>query len=365
MKRKILFAILYIIPVVVYFLSVQKAKEQEQELSLIPLNGNNYIFSYADSIEFDGSSTASLNTRNIKSVGFSFTLRKGVEYPYIGMGLNLTDEKAFYDLSKYEYLELVFDSTNVDLFVLSMDVNIEGFTNSSNYTTMGKLQKSIQIEPGSKKHRILLNDLKTPEWWFDDNKQVRGSFPHDISLSRVKNIGIINHVNNRFDFTYTMHISEMKLVHGKGNTAKTLYTCLGFMLLITAGLFVKPRKEKKNLNYKKVTMTNYKDEEYERLVTFVGDNYTNPELSISMVSNNTGLSKAQIPELLQSRHSMMFKQYLNEIRVTEAKRLLKETDRQITEIAISVGYNYPSSFNRIFKQVTGTSPKIYRDEQKA
>ena len=55
-----------------------------------------------------------------------------------------------------------------------------------------------------------------------------------------------------------------------------------------------------------------------------------------------------------------FKQYLNIIRITEAKRLLRETDNQITSCAYNVGYNNIPHFNRTFKQLEGISPKEYR-----
>jgi AraC-like DNA-binding protein len=62
-------------------------------------------------------------------------------------------------------------------------------------------------------------------------------------------------------------------------------------------------------------------------------------------------------------HQVQFKQYLNIVRITEARRLLMDTDRQISEIAFAVGYNYPTTFNRIFKEVTGISPSDFRKKK--
>lgn len=362
MKRRTLCIILYTISTLIFGFFLYKSISGGSEQSLIPITDKAYIFSYADSIEFDGTSSASLDLKERSKVTYSYTLRKGVEYPYTGMGLTPAAESDLFDFSKYDYLDIIIDSTNVNVFIFSMDINVRGYTNYQKWSSLAKLQKTILVEPGKKVYRISLDSLTTPEWWYDENNEVRGSFPYEITRARVKNVGIINHVNNKFDTPYFMTLSSFKLVE-TGESIVVVASIYGAaLLLITLLMLYNPTFKAKNLTYKKVTMTNYRDEEYERLVAFVGDNYTNPELSISMVSTNTGLSKAQIPELLQEKHEMMFKQYLNDIRVTEAKRLLVETDRQVTEIAISVGYNYPSSFNRIFKQVTGTSPKLYRDE---
>ncbi len=62
------------------------------------------------------------------------------------------------------------------------------------------------------------------------------------------------------------------------------------------------------------------------------------------------------------KFSMNFKQYLNTVRITEAKRLLIDTDHQIVTIAHSVGYNNIPHFNRTFKQVATVSPKVYRQD---
>jgi AraC-like DNA-binding protein len=53
-------------------------------------------------------------------------------------------------------------------------------------------------------------------------------------------------------------------------------------------------------------------------------------------------------------------QYLNELRIGEACRLLLETDRPITEIALESGFNNLSNFNRRFREVKQLSPREFR-----
>ena len=55
-----------------------------------------------------------------------------------------------------------------------------------------------------------------------------------------------------------------------------------------------------------------------------------------------------------------FVEYLNEIRVANACRFLVETDKSMSDIAYDCGYKTSSNFNRLFKKVTGTTPKEYR-----
>jgi AraC-like DNA-binding protein len=74
---------------------------------------------------------------------------------------------------------------------------------------------------------------------------------------------------------------------------------------------------------------------------------------------------AHIPERTLKRR---FKQatglalidYVQNLRIEEAKRLLESSDQAIDEICFSVGYEDPSFFRRLFKRRTGVAPARYR-----
>lgn len=53
--------------------------------------------------------------------------------------------------------------------------------------------------------------------------------------------------------------------------------------------------------------------------------------------------------------------HINERIIQEAKALLRHTNWNISEIAFSLGYEYPTYFNNFFKKLTGTNPKAYRE----
>ena len=56
--------------------------------------------------------------------------------------------------------------------------------------------------------------------------------------------------------------------------------------------------------------------------------------------------------------------FLHNLRLEEAKRLLKETNFSILDIAQQVGYDYHASLTRLFKQYEGTTPQKYRNKFK-
>jgi AraC-like DNA-binding protein len=52
--------------------------------------------------------------------------------------------------------------------------------------------------------------------------------------------------------------------------------------------------------------------------------------------------------------------YLNRYRVNQAKILLRESEKSVTEIAMTVGFSDSSYFARVFRRQMGVSPDVYR-----
>ncbi|MGG1513899.1 helix-turn-helix domain-containing protein [Paenibacillus oryzisoli] len=93
---------------------------------------------------------------------------------------------------------------------------------------------------------------------------------------------------------------------------------------------------------------------------FIEANYNNPELSLQLLSDKFNISKNYISRLFKDETGANFIDYLTELRMQHAKRLLEETNLSIQEIAAQVGYEHYFSFNRAFKKLTGFPPSDYR-----
>ncbi len=52
--------------------------------------------------------------------------------------------------------------------------------------------------------------------------------------------------------------------------------------------------------------------------------------------------------------------YLQNFRITRAQHMLTVTDIPVESIAFSCGYQTAEAFHKIFKQITGMSPKTFR-----
>lgn len=95
--------------------------------------------------------------------------------------------------------------------------------------------------------------------------------------------------------------------------------------------------------------------------------YLHPELKISHVSEKLNTNRTYISRLINDEMGMNFNEFVNNYRVNEAKRLMKdETTRNATLelIAEKSGFGSATSFARIFKSVTGMTPGNYREKVK-
>lgn len=84
------------------------------------------------------------------------------------------------------------------------------------------------------------------------------------------------------------------------------------------------------------------------------------DISLQEVSDLAHLTPQSFCRIFKKRMQKHFIEYLNEVRIAHACKLLLETDLSISEIAFESGYKTVSNFNKIFKKMTDASPLTYR-----
>lgn len=93
---------------------------------------------------------------------------------------------------------------------------------------------------------------------------------------------------------------------------------------------------------------------------YIDANYSDPNLSLSSIADRFGLSSSYLSRLFKDAFGENFVDYLAGVRVDAARRLLRETQSPIQEIAIQVGYANYMSFSRAFKKIVSATPGEYR-----
>lgn len=84
------------------------------------------------------------------------------------------------------------------------------------------------------------------------------------------------------------------------------------------------------------------------------------DISLDEIAQIANLTPTSFCRMFKAKTQKHFVEYLNEIRVSNACKYLIETDMGMSEIAYECGYKTASNFNKLFKKLTGTTPKEYR-----
>lgn len=98
------------------------------------------------------------------------------------------------------------------------------------------------------------------------------------------------------------------------------------------------------------------------IIRYLEQEFSNSELSISMVSEHIHLTPSHISHIFKADTGMSIKQYLLEYRISAAKKLLKNRDRKLQEIARLCGFQDANYFSKIFRRSVGMTPSEYREK---
>ena len=88
--------------------------------------------------------------------------------------------------------------------------------------------------------------------------------------------------------------------------------------------------------------------------------FFNQEVNLAVVSEKFGISRFHLCRKFKEATGSCITDYVNMKRLTEAKKLLLDTDYSVNRISDLVGYNNTSYFIRIYKKTYGKSPGEYR-----
>lgn len=93
---------------------------------------------------------------------------------------------------------------------------------------------------------------------------------------------------------------------------------------------------------------------------YIQAHYTDPDLSAKEVAESAGMSYGRLSVLFREWMGCTINDYLTEVRIKEAKRLLCSGDYKVYEVAERVGYRSSQYFSYAFRQKEGLAPNRYR-----
>jgi AraC-like DNA-binding protein len=90
--------------------------------------------------------------------------------------------------------------------------------------------------------------------------------------------------------------------------------------------------------------------------------YHQASFSRADLAREINISENTLSRVINVTFGKSFPQLLNELRVEDAKRMLRDPGIAIQVAAFEVGFNSLASFNRAFREITGSTPSHYRAE---
>lgn len=98
----------------------------------------------------------------------------------------------------------------------------------------------------------------------------------------------------------------------------------------------------------------------QKAIEYIKENYAT-DLNMAVVSNYISMNYSLFSFTFKQYTGTNFVNFLKNIRVGEAKKLLTETDMKVNEISQAVGYDHEKHFMKTFKSITGLTPTQYRN----
>ena len=95
------------------------------------------------------------------------------------------------------------------------------------------------------------------------------------------------------------------------------------------------------------------------VLAYIEEHLTEP-IYVPVLAAMSGLSESAFSRLFKSCTNRTVPQYVNELRIARACRLLAETDQTVSQIADACGYPTPAHFQRQFHSHQNRSPLVYR-----
>lgn len=99
----------------------------------------------------------------------------------------------------------------------------------------------------------------------------------------------------------------------------------------------------------------------EQIKDYIWEHFANPNLSAAMISEAFGMNGAYLSRFFKKQAGCGVLDYIHEVRIQQAKKLMAQTNESIKSISEQVGYYNSLTFIRAFKRQEGCTPGQYRD----
>lgn len=255
--------------------------------------------------------------KNINEIRFSYRMAQSA----LGYRQILGNGKTIYidDLEPDNSIQLKFEDQEEIRFLNSIKLSGEDTIRETVGSIFKKIEESlVQIE----KYRIYLMEVLTSM----------------LKLTQSHNIEVNNIFGDEFNFyTYLDDFNSIEEIKE---------------WFILKAIRLNEIIKKERVNSSKILVEKAKE--------YIKINYNDYEISVEKLCSNLHVSPTYFSTIFKKETNMSFVNYLTDVRLDEAVKLLNTTDDKTYIIATRVGYQEANYFSYVFKKKFGISPSRYR-----
>ncbi|MEZ4687335.1 MAG: ATP-binding protein [Bacteroidia bacterium] len=100
----------------------------------------------------------------------------------------------------------------------------------------------------------------------------------------------------------------------------------------------------------------------QKLRSLIHERLDDPELNVATLCELAGMSRSQLHNKVKALTGLSSSRFLRQVRLLEAKKLLRDTDLHISEVAYLCGFNDPAYFSRMFVDEFELTPSAFRKD---
>lgn len=102
----------------------------------------------------------------------------------------------------------------------------------------------------------------------------------------------------------------------------------------------------------------------QRIMVVINKNIGNPDLNVEMIARTVGISRTHLHRKLREITNQSARDFIRNMRLQQAAKLLAEKHHSISEIADNLGFANISYFSTVFKELYGMSPSEYMEQNR-
>ena len=132
----------------------------------------------------------------------------------------------------------------------------------------------------------------------------------------------------------------------------------GYIVIPRACLHLPPRRISDEVQKGSLILTDklsYADTLSLLIQPYLPEGYPHARLAASLMDTSERTLERRLSEA-----GLTYRAVIDELRFDEAKKLLKQTDAQVIDVAAAVGFEDPANFTRMFRRIGGLSPREFR-----